>query len=81
MKRKRLLSIRKRVEAEQKQQWKEKKLHGKFITSVEELEGVDMKKSFDWIKSGYLKKETEGLIFAGQEQALRTRSVKRLFKV
>ena len=63
---------------EKKTQWKSKALHGKFIESVEGLEGVDMDKTWAWVKSGYLTKETEGLIMAAQEQSLRTRSVKAL---
>ena len=32
--------------------------------------------SWEWIRTGELKKETEGLIFAAQDQALRTNAVK-----
>ena len=32
--------------------------------------------SWNWIRTGELKKETEGLIFAAQDQALRTNAIK-----
>ena len=37
-----------------------------------DLSGV----SWEWIRTGKLKKETEGLIFAAEDQALRTKAVK-----
>ena len=33
---------------------------GRFIRDVREVAG---KRSWDWVKGGYLKKETEGLVF------------------
>lgn len=39
---------------------------------ADDLSGV----SWEWIRTGELKKETEGLIFAAQDQALRTNAVK-----
>ena len=47
-------------------------LHGQFKRETEDLAGV----SWDWIRTGELKKETEGLIFATQDQALKTNTVK-----
>ncbi len=38
----------------------------------------DEKESWLWIKDGYLKKETEGLILAALEQAIRTNWIKRM---
>ena len=38
---------------------------------TEDLSGV----SWNWIRTGELKKETEGIIFAAQDQALRTNAV------
>ena len=37
--------------------------------------------SWNWIKTGELKKETEGLIFAVQDQALRTNAIKAKCRV
>ena len=52
--------------------WSEKQLHGQFKRETEDLASV----SWNWIRTGELKKETEGLIFASQDQALRTNAVK-----
>ena len=49
-----------------------KQLHGQFKRETDELSGV----SWEWIRTVELKKETEGLIFAAQDQALRTNAVK-----
>ena len=49
-----------------------KQLRGQFKRETEDLSGV----SWDWIRTGELKKETEGIIFAAQDQALRTKAVK-----
>ena len=53
-----------------------KQLHGKFKRETEDLSGV----SWNWIRTGELKKETEGLIFAAQDQALRTNAMKARIK-
>ena len=52
--------------------WSGKQLHGQFKKETEDLSGV----SRNWIRTGELKKETEGLIFAAEDQALRTNAVK-----
>ena len=36
----------------------------------------DGEESWRWLRNGFLKKETEGLILAAQEQALRTNLIK-----
>ena len=59
---------------ERKRQWKEKQLHGKFLRETEEVQGEG---KWEWIRKGYLKKETEGLVFAAQEQALRINWIKK----
>ncbi|XP_068684405.1 uncharacterized protein [Montipora foliosa] len=52
---------------------KEKALHGAFVQQIsDEAE----EESWRWLRNGFLKKETEGLILAAQEQALRTHSIK-----
>ena len=40
-------------------QWKEEQLHGKFIREAEEIQSEE---TWEWIRKGCLKKETEGLI-------------------
>ena len=51
---------------------KRKQLRGQYKRETEDLSGV----SWNWIRTGELKKETKGLIFAAQDQALRTNTVK-----
>ena len=46
----------------------------KFMSSFR----VRDKKTWEWLKKGRLKKETEGTIIAAQDQALRTNSIKRI---
>ena len=53
--------------------WKEKALHGAFVQQISDEAGEE---SWRWLRNGFLKKETEGLILAAQEQALRTNSIK-----
>ena len=54
--------------------WKEKSLHGQYFKSIDGK--IDKKANWIWLKYGTLKKETEGMIFAAQEQALRTNWIK-----
>ena len=55
------------------QDWQNKPLHGRFLRCTKE---VACNKSWNWLKSGELKKETEGLITAVQDQSLRTNVMK-----
>ena len=48
-------------------------LHGQILRQTEQ---VKAKRSWDWLKKGDLKKETEGLITATQDQALTTNVIK-----
>ena len=50
-----------------------------FFNTIEGLaeEGrVDLDRSWQWLKAGFLTKNTEGFIMAAQEQALRTKGIK-----
>ena len=49
-------------------------MHGQFLR--EKPETIDKDKTWEWTRKGDLKVETEALIFAAQEQALRTNYVK-----
>ena len=52
-------------------------MYGKFLRELEETDvGID--RTWDWTKKSDLKAGTEGLIFAAQEQALRTNYVTKL---
>ena len=69
-----LFTAKKQKKEERHKQWKEKRLHGKFIKETEEVRSEE---TWGWIRKAYLKKETEGLIFAAQEQALRTNWIRK----
>ena len=58
-----------RKKEEKVREWKEKALHGQFVQQILDLAGEE---SLRCLGNGFLKKETEGLILAAQEQALRT---------
>ena len=62
----------KRTQQEWKTTWKEKMLHGQFLRHTEELAEKDQ-----WLSltDGTLKRETESLTMAAEEQALRTNLV------
>ena len=67
-------TAKKQKKEERHKQWKEKQFHGKFIIETEEVRSEE---TWGWIRKGYLKKETKGLIFAAQEQALRTNWIRK----
>ena len=67
------LEFKKRKETEKLSSWKEKKLHGQFAKDTDDIKTNE---SFNWLCKGELKRETESLILAAQEQALNTNSVK-----
>ena len=62
------------VRKERLEKYKSKTLHGKFITNTQE--GRD-DCTWAWLRKGDLKKETEGMIMAAQDQALRTRYIRK----
>ena len=50
------------------------KMYGQFVREMPEQ--VDRERTWEWMKKSDLKVENEALIFAAQEQALRTNVVK-----
>ena len=68
-----LQDYERRRKEEEVKNWKEKALQGEFIQQISNVAGEE---SWRWLRNGFLKKETEGLILAAQEQALRTNSIK-----
>ena len=48
-------------------------LHGQFVQQTKEVGNQDR---WQWLRNGTLKRETESLIFAAQEQAIRTNVIK-----
>ena len=58
---------------ERQQSWKEKVMYGQFIREMPE--STDAKETWKWLSAG-LKIQTEALLCAAQEQALRTKYVK-----
>ena len=53
--------------------WEEKMLHGQFVQQTKEVGNQDRWK---WLRNGTLKRETESLTFAAQEQAIGTNVIK-----
>ena len=51
-----------------------KALHGQYLNDTDEK--TDCKITWNWLKNGYLKKETEGFVIAAQDQAIRTNAIK-----
>ena len=52
--------------------WVDKPMHGQFARQIQRP-GICLESSFRWLKTGHVKGETEALIVAAQDQALRTR--------
>ena len=58
---------------EQQESWREKVLHGQFIRQTAECAGEGRPR---WLNNSGIKRETEALIQAAQEQAIRTNLIK-----
>ena len=60
-------------ELERAEGWKNKPLHDQFLRQTEEIRDDA---TWAWLRKGALKKETEGMIIAAHDQALRTKAIK-----
>ena len=62
-----------RREEQRRQKWTGKVLHGQFPRQIEPIADPSI---WSWMVEQDLKKETEGLLIAAQDQALRTNYIK-----
>ena len=65
-----------RIEREKLEHFEHMQLHGQFERQTKE-DKTEL--SWNWLQSGNMKRETESLLVAAQEQALNTNSVKRIY--
>jgi hypothetical protein len=65
---------RQRMKSSRREKYRNKRMHGQFLRQTEDI--VDQRESVRWIEEGYMKKGTENLLMAAQEQSLRTRKVR-----
>ena len=63
------------IQQEHTEKRSQKAIHGQFEGAIKEIKG---NRSWDWMKSGKLKKETESLIVAAQDQAIATNNMRRV---
>ena len=66
-------SFKVRRRAENTQEWKEKPLYGQFVRETEDQSNEE---TWSWLKQGSLKRETDALITAVQDQAIPTNYIK-----
>jgi len=62
------------IQKSHKERYENKGLHGQFHKATVK---VKSNKSWDWLRKGYLKKETESTIIAAQDQALCTGNLRK----
>ena len=59
---------------EKKELWKNKRMYGQFVREM--TERTDEKETLNWLRKADLKVETEAMLCAAEEQAIRTNCVK-----
>ena len=62
-----------RMTITRKQKWEEKQLHGRFKRLIS---NISYQKIWTWLRKGNFKRETESLLIAAQNNAIRTNHVK-----
>ena len=65
--------MRKAKKEKRLQDWEEKALHGSYLRQTKE---VRSEQRWVWLQNGDLKRETESLMVAAQNQSIRTNLVK-----
>ena len=65
---------RRKEMSNRQERWQKKALHGQYLKDTDGK--TDCEITWNWLKNGYLKKETEGFIMAAQDQAIRTNAIK-----
>ena len=65
---------RERTSKSRMEEWQSGPMHGQLLRQTKDLSSND---TWQWLQRGELKKETEGMIMAAQDQALRKRYIQR----
>ena len=65
--------VKKQRRTKKKEKWRNKRMHGQFLRQTDEIPGAGR---WNWLKDGSMKRQTEALIVAAQDQSLRTNAVK-----
>ena len=60
------------VQLERQERYRNKTLHGRFFKATDD---VGDGKTWEWLRISGIKNETEGLLMAAQEQAIRTKYI------
>ena len=63
---------REMIATQRKEEWENKQMQGQYLRQTKE---IAQDGSWQWLMRGELKKETEGMLMAAQDQALRTRYI------
>ena len=62
-----------RMTVTRKQKWEEKQLYGRFKRIIS---NISHEKTWTWLRKGNIKRETESLLIAAQNNAIRTNRIK-----
>ena len=66
-------AINERMTTTRKQKWDEKQRYGRFTRLIN---NISHQKTWTWLRKGNLKRETESLLIAAQDNAIRTNHIK-----